>query len=65
MFNINKGMLSLSVLATVTILIGTAFADMTPGFKRAMEVQDAHTHDLMLDPEVVGTAVGLNKGGDR
>ena len=34
-----------------------------PGLEVAMAVQDAHTPSLMANPEVVGTAVGLNENG--
>ena len=35
-----------------------------PGLDIAMEVQEAHTSGLMADPDVVGTAVGLNRTGE-
>jgi len=34
-----------------------------PGLEIAMDVQEANTPDLMSDPNVVGTAVGLNEKG--
>jgi len=34
-----------------------------PGLEIAMDVQEANTPDLMSDPDVVGTAVGLNEKG--
>ena len=34
-----------------------------PGLEIAMDVQKANTPDLMSDPDVVGTAVGLNEKG--
>jgi len=67
MFHIKRGMLALSVLAVFAIQIRPTLADpagVPPGLKLAMEVQDAHTAELMLDPEVVGTAVGLNAEGE-
>jgi len=38
-------------------------ADPPSGLEIAMDVQEAHTPDLMSDPEVVGTAVGLDSRG--
>ncbi len=35
-----------------------------PGLEKAMEVQEAHTPNLFNNPEVVGTAVGLDENGD-
>ncbi len=38
--------------------------DQPPGLEIAMEVQEAHTPDLMEDPGVVGTAVGVSAEGE-
>lgn len=38
--------------------------DVPPGLEIAMEVQEAHTPSLMANPDVVGTAVGLDEFGD-
>lgn len=35
-----------------------------PGLEIAMEVQEAHTPSLMANPDVVGTAVGLDEFGE-
>ena len=38
--------------------------DVPPGLEIAMEVQEAHTQSLMANPDVVGTAVGLDEFGE-
>src|SRR3990172_4745573 len=38
--------------------------DVPPGLEIAMEVQEAHTPSLMENPDVVGTAVGLDSAGN-
>ncbi len=38
--------------------------EQPPGIEKAMEVQEVHTPSLFNNPEVVGTAVGLDENGD-
>ena len=37
--------------------------DVPPGLDIAIQVQEVHTPSLMANPDVVGTAVGLNEQG--
>jgi len=59
-----------AVIALIAVLIsfdtGRLLADppdVPPGLEIAIEVQEAHTPDLLGKPEVVGTAVGLDDQG--
>ena len=60
-----------AVIALIAVLIslggGQLLAgppDEPPGLEIAMEVQEAHTPSLMENPDVVGTAVGLDEFGE-
>jgi len=60
-----------AVIALIAVLIslggGQLLAgppDVPPGLEIAMEVQEAHTQTLMANPDVVGTAVGLDSAGN-
>ncbi|MFC1966381.1 PKD domain-containing protein [Chloroflexota bacterium] len=56
------------IIALLASLTATVYAapppDGPPGLKRAIEVQEAHTNDLLAIPGVVGTAVGLRADGE-
>ena len=59
-----------AVIALIAVLIsfdtGRLLADppdVPPGLDIAIQVQEAHTPDLLGKPEVVGTAVGLDEQG--
>ncbi len=63
--------LNIFILACLTLIFFTGtqvFADppngLPPGLLRAADIQEAHTPDLMADPGVVGTAVGLDSTGN-
>lgn len=67
-----KRMLRLSVLLMLVLVampVGSVAAGPVysggepPGLERAIEVQERHTHRLMANPNVVGTAVGVNRAG--
>jgi hypothetical protein len=60
-----------AVIALIAVLIslggGQLLAgppDVPPGLEIAMEVQEAHTPSLMENPDVVGTAIGLDEFGE-
>jgi len=60
----------LVVFLLVTLMAGNATTSPVygqqgdpPGLERAKEVQERNTDRLMANPDVVGTAVGLNPGG--
>src|SRR3989337_4493677 len=59
-----------AIVALIAVLIflggGQLLAgppDVPPGLDIAIQVQEAHTPDLLGKPEVVGTAVGLDEQG--
>ncbi len=59
-----------AVIALIAVLISlgggqllAASPEQPPGLEIAMEVQEAHTPDLMANRDVIGTAVGLNEQG--
>ena len=59
-----------AIVALIAVLIflggGQLLAgppDVPPGLDIAIQVQEAHTPSLMANPDVVGTAVGLNEQG--
>ena len=59
-----------AIVALIAVLIflggGQLLAgppDVPPGLDIAIQVQEAHTPDLMANRDVIGTAVGLNENG--
>ena len=55
--------LVLAVVASLVALTAGLAAAAPPGLARAIEAQEAHTDALLAKAGVVGTAVGLNGGG--
>lgn len=54
------------IIAFITFPVERILAEppvTPPGLEIAMEVQEAHTPDLMANRDVIGTAVGLNQNG--
>jgi len=58
--------LALVLLVSLAIFSKQVIAappDVPPGLLKAMEVQDRHTPNIMSNPDVVGTGIGLNSIG--
>jgi len=53
----------LITLAVFTKVADTAPPDVPPGLEIAIDVLEEHTPNLMTNPEVTGTAVGLDDNG--
>ena len=68
LINFRKTISFLILISTIFFISGIRAMSQPPiqppGLDIAMEVQEAHTATLMEDPDIVGTAVGLNDDGE-
>jgi Putative metal-binding motif len=68
LINLRNAISVLILISTILFLGGISAMSQPPinppGLDKAMEVQEAHTPILMANPNVVGTAVGLDDQGE-